>query len=81
MAFDPVHESAVADEQDGDFPCGLRDHYMEAAQKVWPKGTVLRCARCGRTQKVSVEQAAKFLAGGWPKCHGERMWIGDMDQN
>ena len=66
-----------ADESTG----SLAEFYRDQAATIWPKGTVLYCPKCQRRQTAAVKDCAKFLAGGWPDCHGERMRIGDPPSN
>ncbi len=60
---------------------GLRDYHRGVAETIWPRGTVLRCDRCGRRQTATVGQITTYLGRGWPTCHGELMRIGDLAEN
>jgi hypothetical protein len=59
----------------------LVDFHRDTAKKIWPRGTVLRCAKCGRTQTATVGELATYLAIAWPSCHGETMRIGDAPRS
>lgn len=36
-------------------------------------GGKLECSRCKRTVPISVDDSARYLARGWPKCCGYTM--------
>ena len=54
----------------------VRDFHRTTARKIWPRGSVLRCPRCGRTRTATVGELTTFLGHGWPACHGETMHLG-----
>lgn len=51
--------------------------HLNVAIDCWPNGGVLRC-KCGHTLSFTCEDAARFLAEGWPKhCSKQKMSISD----
>lgn len=40
-----------------------------------PQGGILRCSTCGREEPIRDGDVARYLARGWPKCHGTMEWI------
>lgn len=39
-----------------------------------PQGGILRCRTCGATEPIREGDVARYLARGWPKCHGTMGW-------
>ena len=56
----------------------MRDLHRETAKRIWPRGTTLRCPKCGRIREFSTIELATFLGRGWPVCHGETMRISGL---
>ncbi len=42
---------------------------------VWPKGVILTCPLCEKSEHLDVEQTAECLAEGWLKCCGKTMQV------
>lgn len=36
------------------------------AADVYPNGAMLRCAKCGHTERATTEQTARYFSTGWP---------------
>lgn len=51
----------------------VRSLHTNIAADVWPEGGILSCSRCGRHFRFSVQDAAHYLAHGWPVCCGHAM--------
>jgi hypothetical protein len=37
------------------------------ASAAFPNGATLTCAQCGKTQRATTEDCARYLSIGWPK--------------
>ena len=55
--------------------------YRLTAQRIWPRGCVMRCPKCDRHESATVGQIANYLAQGWPVCCRTRMHVGDAATN
>ncbi len=49
----------------------IHDHI--AQDVINGKVAIITCHTCGRTEEVTQTDFAKYLRGGWPKCHGQTM--------
>lgn len=45
------------------------------AADVWPDGGQLRCGKCECVKPFTTEDAARYLARGWPMCCGRTMTV------
>ena len=46
----------------------LRNLHSNIAKDVYPNGGWLHCKSCDRWEKYSTDNAAYYLAHGWPRC-------------
>jgi hypothetical protein len=49
--------------------------YLGAAEDIWPDGATLVCHTCWHEQHVTVDEIARYMAHGWPSCHGQTMSV------
>jgi hypothetical protein len=51
--------------------------FDEWAQDIWPNGAILACSRpsCYFSERITTEQAASYLAHGWPTHCGRKMRV------
>jgi hypothetical protein len=53
--------------------------HISIAGDVFPGGARLVCRDCGQVQQITTNDAAFFLAHGWPKCCGHTMSLVNME--
>ena len=52
-------------------------HYAVASD-AFPYGVSLACNFCDYKVKITTEKTGYYLKNGWPKHHGETMWLTNL---
>ncbi len=61
------------DEQTTRLLKNLSSLHLNIAKDAYPQGGTLRCQTCGLEISFTTEDAAKYLAHGWPQHCGKTM--------
>ena len=74
---EPFKQAAADEMDDNDVLQILCRAFDEWAQDIWPNGAILECSRpsCYFSERITTEQAASYLAHGWPTHCGRTMRV------